>query len=193
VTELWRRYQAWLEQHMPDAYWDLGGPASPDVLTDSEELMGVRLPAALRESYRLHNGQRGQATGIVGNWRWLPLQEVVREWQLWNEMRRMGAFAEWNARPDLGIQPDWWNEGWIPFTADGNGNHHCLDLNPDTKQRGQLGQIIVVYSDSEMREVLAPSFEAWLEEIVAGLEGGRFPIAVTEEGSRFLIEGLIEP
>lgn len=194
MTDLWRRYEHWLERHLPDAYWDLAPPASPDLLTDSEELLGLRLPADFRASYRAHNGQRGQATGIVGNWRWLPLNELVREWQLWSEMRRMGAFGGWQARPDLGIAADWWNDGWVPFTADGRGNHHCIDLQPERGPRGlvgQVGQVIVVYSDNAVREVVAPSFAAWLEGVVTGLEQGRYPVQVTEEGSAFVHEGLL--
>jgi cell wall assembly regulator SMI1 len=190
VVDLWRRYERWLEKNMPDAYWDLGPPATLDTLADTEDLIERKLPADLREFYRVHNGQRGQATGIVGNWRLMPLAEVVREWQLWNEMMRMQAFAQWTPRPDMGIKNVWWSAGWLPLTSDGQGNHHCLDLDPDSS--GQRGQMIVVYSDNEVREVLATSFTEWLSGLMEGLEQGRFATGDTEEGSVFLLPGLIE-
>lgn len=192
MTGLWHRYEAWLERHMPDAYWDLAGPATSDLIADSQELMGVTLPPELVESYRVHNGQRGQANGIVGNWRWLPLAEVVREWQLWTDMQRMGAFVEWTPRPDLGIKADWWNPRWVPFTADGQGNHHCLDFDPDTAGGGRAGQVIVVYSDNDVRQVLAPAFNRWLEMIVVNLEAERYALEDTEEGAVFKLAGLID-
>lgn len=60
-------------------------------------------------------------------------------------------------------------------THDGAGNHDCLDLSPAAG--GNVGQIISMWHDGDARELLAPSFQTWLQTYVEGLESGRLVYA----------------
>ena len=44
ATELWKRYQSWLERHVPLAYANLAGPASVAQIDEVERLTGYALP-----------------------------------------------------------------------------------------------------------------------------------------------------
>lgn len=71
-----------------------------------------------------------------------------------------------------GICNVWWSPKWIPLTYDGSGNHDCLDLNP--AEGGTFGQIITMWHDDPVREIVAPSFRDWLMQQAEGLESGKF-------------------
>ncbi|MEH2143178.1 SMI1/KNR4 family protein [Nostoc sp.] len=67
---------------------------------------------------------------------------------------------------------DWWSPLWIPLTYDGAGNHDCLDLAP--AKGGKVGQIIQMWHDEGERELVASSFQNWLEEYATGLESDQY-------------------
>jgi cell wall assembly regulator SMI1 len=54
---------------------------------------------------------------------------------------------------------------------DGRGNHHCLDLEP--AKEGRVGQIITMWHDDAERTIVAPSFQAWLQQYVEDLESNK--------------------
>src|SRR3954454_17459570 len=68
VAESWRRIEAWLGEHLPDVKSSLR-PSVPDAdLAKFEETPGRPLPDDVRESWKLHDGQkegRGNPPGLL--------------------------------------------------------------------------------------------------------------------------------
>jgi cell wall assembly regulator SMI1 len=98
----------------------------------------------------------------------LSTQRILDEWTVWKEQYDKESFKEWDVESEIGIANVWWLPGWIPITYNGCGDHHCLDLAP--AKEGKIGQIIIMWHDSEEREVLAKNYKQWFEHIVQTFE-----------------------
>jgi cell wall assembly regulator SMI1 len=83
-----------------------------------------------------------------------------------------GTFADLQSEPEGPIRTEWWHPKWIPLTADGGGNHRCLDLAP--RRGGRMGQIISWWHDDAGRIVMARSFTRWLDDFAEELETGEW-------------------
>ena len=71
--------------------------------------------------------------------------------------------------------PKWWRRGWIPFLANGGGDHLCVDLTAE--DGGKPGQLIAFWHDDETRDVEFPSLAAWLRDLVESMENGTLELA----------------
>jgi cell wall assembly regulator SMI1 len=71
--------------------------------------------------------------------------------------------------------PRWWRRGWIPFLANGGGDHLCLDL--IAEDGGSPGQLIEYWHEEADRRVTYPSLDAWLSDLAASMEGGTLELA----------------
>ena len=187
----WKRLEAYLQQQLPETYYDLRPGATPEQVDAAEHALGLRLPQAYRESLLRHDGQEGRAPGLIGNWRLLPIQETVREWKLWRELLQMDSFRTWEIQTPAAIRREAWNLAWIPITVDSEGNHHCLDMDP--APNGQPGQVIVVYAQENRRELVADDFQGWILRSLRHLEAGNFRVMNDEFGIRFENEGFLQP
>src|SRR4051812_14658163 len=58
VAESWRRIEAWLDEHLPDVRATLRPGVTEKDLAKFEKLVGRTLPDDVRESWRIHDGQR---------------------------------------------------------------------------------------------------------------------------------------
>src|SRR5689334_19237840 len=58
VAESWRRIEAWLDEHLPGAKATLRPGVSEADLAHFEGAIGRLLPADVRESWLIHDGQR---------------------------------------------------------------------------------------------------------------------------------------
>jgi cell wall assembly regulator SMI1 len=68
----------------------------------------------------------------------------------------------------------WWRTKWVPITANGGGDHHCLDLDP--AENGSIGQVIEMWHEDENRELVGDSFKECFNIIVGNLENGSYYI-----------------
>lgn len=125
----------------------------------AEAQLGIRFPDDVRAIYREHDGT---AEYVLEGREWLSLKRIVSEWTVWKELLDNGTFEDnVRVRASAGpVKPNWWNAGWIPMTYDGSGNHHCLDLDPG--DGGVHGQIITMWHDDAVRNVVAGSFYGFL-------------------------------
>jgi cell wall assembly regulator SMI1 len=55
---------------------------------------------------------------------------------------------------------NWWSPRWIPFLANGAGDHLCLDL--EGTFTGNVGQLIRFWHDDAERWIEAGDLESWL-------------------------------
>lgn len=134
--------------------------ASEAAIQRAEKALGVALPDDFRASYKRHDG--GGSEYILEGREFLSLEGIVRQWRIWKDLYDSGTFEDTNSEPARGVKDDWWNPKWIPFTYDGSGNHHCIDLDPG--KGGRLGQVILMWHDSEERPVEAKSFSDFLKK-----------------------------
>lgn len=172
MTPAWKRLESALQGHRPALIKSLRPGVSAEDLTALAAALGRGLPEKAEEFLKIHDGQSGgkrAAFLLVGDeddgdkFRFLRATEIVREWRIWKELVEGGEFRTRKSLPDAGVRDDWYNLGWIPLTADGLGDHHCLDLAPS--EGGKEGQIILVWHDREERTLVAESLEHWLDQI----------------------------
>ncbi len=170
MQSTWDRIKRWLAINAPKVHASLRPPASPEAISDAETAMGLRLPDSLRASFFIHDGQDEEAPGLINGCELLSLERMVDEWSIWNELLLADEFEDCESESDGPVRNDWWNPSWIPFTYDGAGNHHCVDLDP--APGGSMGQVIVMMHDDPYRPVIAPNFADWLEAFAEDLEAG---------------------
>jgi cell wall assembly regulator SMI1/ankyrin repeat protein len=177
VSDCWQRIEAWLAANDPDLNKTLNKPASDKQVAHLEKVIGAALPAAFKESCRIHNGQKHSEGDLVppleegdGSYFLLSCADSAQEWRCWKQLTDGGEFADKESGPDIGIRDAWWHPGWVPIASNGGGDSICLDLAP-TKE-GQVGQVITMNHETAKRELLAPSFAHWLADLAGALEEG---------------------
>lgn len=168
MQAIWDRLEFWLKVNMPEVYNDLLPGATDEEIHTAEELMNIEFPEDVKVSYQIHNGQLGGAAPMMGEWQLLPMQVIMRQWQIMQDLIERGEFANVKSRPSDGIRDDWWNSKWIPLGYNGAGDFHCLDLEPSLG--GEVGQIISFWHVDETREKLANNFREWLQQFADDLE-----------------------
>lgn len=172
MEEYWSRIDNWIQKEAPALAADINGPATANEIKDLEEYLRVEFPESFKEFYRIHDAQKAHADGIMNAEEFLSLERIKDEWTVWNDLLKGGDFEGITSTPVKGIKNDWWNAKWIPLTYDGGGNHICLDLDP--AEGGNYGQMIRMWHDDDTRELIAPSFEAWIKTYVEDLEKGEY-------------------
>ena len=155
-----------------------GPSAKEESILAAEAVLGVELPTDLRESLGIHNGDAlrklegggWQSDGPFAHIEFLSLGAILSEWQQWVD--EIGA-AGLEPVAEGPVKCLWWNPKWIPFTVIGGSTwHHCVDLDPPPE--GRMGQIIEIVDDDSVRRVAAPSYRAFLKEILGDLDAGRY-------------------
>jgi cell wall assembly regulator SMI1 len=169
IAQSWSCFDAWVKE-TPDAVAEgFNGPAADDEIRVLEGALGVKLPGDFIASLKIHNGQVSRYKAAFDGEVLLDAKGILSAWSGWRDLVVQGAFEGTRSDPDSGVKDDWFNVGWIPFTADGMGNCLCLDLDP--APGGTVGQVIRVRHNDERRERLGLSFEQWLDRTVKGLMG----------------------
>jgi cell wall assembly regulator SMI1 len=162
LAEVLLKLDQWLAANRPDYYAMLPPGVTEAELDDFEREFSLRLPEAYRLLYRWRNGQAQDCTDtLVQNFMFASLADVRESKQLLDGM--IGFDFE---------DPRWWRRSWVPFLANGSGDHLCVNL--EAQDGGTPGQVRVFYHDSERRPLRAMSLEAWLEELVDAMEKGRY-------------------
>jgi len=148
----------------------------PKVLEQAQHALGHPLPPFLLDIYQQHDGQHPAGRPLfLDEYRWLSMQEALREWQLWQntmaqpDMADMRHTHESCGAPDASVRMDWWNEHWWPLAVSGLGDLLCVDGQP--APGGHLHQIIAVSSAHEARECVADSLTSLFDNAAADLAG----------------------
>ena len=168
----WDRIESRLRVGAPQVLASLQPGATDEQIAETEKLLGVVFPEPVRESYRIHDGQAPHTRhGLIDGWEFLSLDRMEEDWGVWMGLLDADDLAGRETETQAGVRPGWWNPGWIPLIYGGTGDTHCLDLDP--APGGDLGQIITMWHDSPERQIIAPSFAAWLGQLANALEAGR--------------------
>jgi cell wall assembly regulator SMI1 len=159
MKAVWKRIHAGLDENAPVGYGCLRPGATAEAIQAAEKAMGLKLPADVRASYRVHDGQAG-GPGLIGGEGWclMTLQEMVKWWRKWSEHAPRFRSC-------------------VPVAWGGAGDYVFLDLGPDTERPGG---VIVQRSDTDGPDPVAPSFRLWLEDFADKLEGNEFAYSVED-------------
>lgn len=178
MEDLWHRIESSVRSL--GASGSFAPPANEHSILTAESVFGVRLPDDLRASLAIHNGdamkkvgpEAWQSDGPFAHLEWLSVGTMISEWQTWQDaMSQQGL----EPAPEGPVKALWWNPRWIPFTVIGGSTwHHCVDLDP--APGGHPDQVIEIVDDDAWRRVLAPSFRAFLRQVAADLEAGRYTL-----------------
>jgi cell wall assembly regulator SMI1 len=171
VKDAWKRITRWYKVHVPADEFLLADGAAAEDIAATEAHLGLRFPPELVASYRLHNGSR--ETAVLGyGYSLLPLAEVVAQWGIWKRLVDEGTFEGTVPDSPSAVRKVWWNVKWIPFTHNGGGDHHCVDMDPAA--RGTVGQVIQFNHEVGVHSVLAPDFATYLTQFASNLEAGHY-------------------
>lgn len=174
ISDLWKRLEKALKTTAVKKSLKKG--ATDKKLAALESALGVELPAGVRESYLLHDGQKDGADGLLpegfadldAEYVLLSVAGILDDWKSWKKLLDSGEFDGQTATPDAGVRADWWNPGWVPIASNGGGDSVCIDLNP--AKGGTLGQVILMNHESSHRLRLAASFGELLARLAEHYE-----------------------
>ena len=188
IRDHWNAIETHLARLAPAVLKSLRPGASERSLQTLEKRLGFPLPADLRQSLAIHDGQLPKLKYPAGKggrlgWAWffdsehlLPVEGITRFWTSMNDLAKDDLFDVWRGawpglRKDSQIRhASYWNPKWIPITnAEGDG--FCVDMDPSP--RGNLGQVFYFCRGDHWPRadgvvpwrVLAPSYAAWLNGI----------------------------
>lgn len=187
IQDLWSRLERHLAAHAPLALESLNPPATESQIRDAEAALNTSFPDALRESLRIHNGNRSE-TGlpphsltVVPNeydengiylasfGDLLPVESIVRWTQTYRDWDRDSPmeFLE-IVGPVRHSAP----RNWLVIVEGGSGNVLALDLTPPSDEF--IGQVLSVNHDPSILLVNSPSFYEWFTTLVERYESGRY-------------------
>ena len=149
--------------------------------------LGFSLPAPVRESYLIADGQEpessaGCSEGLFFGLQLLPLEDVLDEWRFWRDVDEdpnTGANSRlrelMQSIPPGYVRREYSLRGWIPLVSDKGGNYLGVDMDP--AENGTPGQVIVFGRDFDSKVVLwkgdgPGGWGKWLASFVDDLENG---------------------
>jgi len=205
VRKLWTVIEEHLIQHAPLIHKSLNSGATEAQISGFEEVFGAAIPADLRESLHIHDGQSWKVpipTGKIPRPVWFlggghlnSVSEMVAfQSRTYAVLPEVGdAFrGEWpGLKKDSRIRyRDYWCNQWIPLT-DSEGDGFCIDMAPAAQ--GVAGQVFYFCRGDHWPridgvrpwQVLAPDFTTWLAVHAELLEEGRYTIQFEGRCIRF--------
>jgi cell wall assembly regulator SMI1 len=172
LADTWNRIIAWHEANTPAGKLRLNAGA----IADFERAIGVPLPEDFRESLQLHGGG-SEDCWILWYGELLTLAGMLTQWTMYRDMQARGEYAvpgdaAWTADASAGpIKPLFWNTRRL-FVTDNCGDHLTLDLDPPPA--GNYGQVLDHSHEVGPKNVLAPSWSAFLNQVADDLEAGKY-------------------
>ena len=143
MESLIARLDRWLKEHRPAYYAELQPGLSGARLDQFERDIGFRRPDAFRDFYAWRNGQNpGCSAALQFNRMFMSIDDVLGMHRLLTEMLEGGEFD----------QEVWWSPGWVPFLANGGGDHQCIDMGGAFG--GAEGQVINFWHDWGSRNIV---------------------------------------
>lgn len=180
VSLAWRRLERWYGEKCPAMLKNLNPGVTEAQLADFEKAIGQRLPADVRRSFLLHNGQDPNTPGLIFGLYLLPLSDALNEWRSWRKIDKDNNDLKTGAKsyPSGAVQLDYANPAWIPLTHDHGSGYLGVDLAPAAK--GSKGQVITFGRNDEGHLVAASSWADFLTQLAGRLEAGKY--ALDKEG-----------
>lgn len=88
VTHSWQRIDSWAEENYPELWDQLCEGCTVNDLNELEHQLDCTLPADVRDSLQVHDGQErgGNPTGIIFGSMLLDCEEMVQDWDQWRKV-----------------------------------------------------------------------------------------------------------
>ncbi len=187
IAGLWSRLESWAEKNAPAMLAKPAPGATAEEIASLEQSMGLRLPADLRESLLIHNGESEGWPNLTFADRgiYFPVQAILENW---NQRRSIAS-----SKPDIygertieemiqdgdldvegPVQAKHFLDAWIPIMDLNRDVFWALDLAP--LEGGQIGQMIEVDWEGASWRVIANSFGQFFEHYVDELESGVYKL-----------------
>ncbi|MDX1959662.1 MAG: SMI1/KNR4 family protein [Leptospiraceae bacterium] len=152
----------------------LNKPVKEKDFQNLQKKLGLEILPDFKELYSKFNGEHFQSIGIIGNWKFLEIKHVIREWELMlSILKKEEVNNQTKLKSDF-IKNNWWDQAWIPIVSSGSGHLICIDMDPAKK--GKKGQVILFLHDEEKRYLIANSISDWLGAISEDLQKGKYKI-----------------
>ncbi|MEU6536858.1 SMI1/KNR4 family protein [Streptomyces sp. NPDC047000] len=182
VGEEWSRIVRWLVESAPAHADALNPPASEGQIARAESVMGVSLPAELRQILKVNNGSTARSRSLTGNalhdgrggggYSPFPSNFLFCDVELICSLY-VGNRKASMAMQEPGSRYEYWKEGWIPVFR--QKEVHCglfLDVSG-----GKTPAPVYEYEEESFPDLAFPSLAAYLSAVADALEGVR-PFAV---------------
>lgn len=181
-----------LANEYPELNASLNPPATEADISRLEITTGLVLPDELKQLYRLHNGESGNA-GLFFGLPFINIDEALAEWKAWESLSSSTASIDSSiiSVPANHIKEQYVNTRYIPISKDYGGNNIGIDLDPGPD--GVSGQVINFGRDEDTRFVIAPSLAGFMEFILHHVKNGNYAFEINgdeedEEPRSFLMK-----
>jgi cell wall assembly regulator SMI1 len=162
VDAAWQRIEQWLAVHAPATAATLAGPAPDAEISQTQQAIGVPLPAELVASLRRHDGTTGARQDAFTL---PPYYDLLSAPEIAGEARSLcQVLASVGADGNVG---SWWHGQFVPV-AEFDGDSLFLDQRTGS---GRLGEHF--NEDSVSFERLPSTLTEFLEQTADVLEGKR--------------------
>ena len=101
---IWTRIENWLADNAPEILENLNPGATEEEIKRTEEFLGISFPEDVKDSDRIHNGQKpyvdtpdGQQWKdycLIDMWQLLSLDRIKHEWSIWKELLDTGGLGD---------------------------------------------------------------------------------------------------
>ena len=169
VNENLTRIKTWLGANAPALLPLLNPPATEQAIASAEERLGGVFPPSVRQAYLLHEGEAQASSGIFGLWRWLPLEDAIKQTEELQKIEAQFAFGDWV-----------WGQ-MLPLMESAGGDLYYVEAAPDAQET----PVIEWWHEQPSRDIKYPDFATMLHDFATDLEQGRYSIAKN-------LNGLIE-
>jgi cell wall assembly regulator SMI1 len=149
------RLERWLAQHRPRFLENLQPGARPADLDALQAHLGMAIPESLQSLLRWRNGQRDTSAGHFESNR---------------DLLGTDRLAAVKRGLDESAAQAGWQSAWLPFLFEESGNGLYLDTSQATVP------VRAFQKGSPEHVSVAPSLEAWLEDVVGALERGEYQL-----------------
>ena len=170
IDDSWNRIEVWLAEHAPATFAGLEPPAAPETIAIAETAIGLPFPNALKQSLLRHNGT-GYYDLLPALWRLLSAEDIADNWQLNTSIQIELASGGKGNSPLEADTLSWWHPQWIPFAADGGGDHLVIDQR-STPRQGRIGTASHETFGSFAQDAMRASLPALFQATAAALETG---------------------
>ena len=166
-----------LANEYPELNASLNPPATEADISRLETATGLALPDELKQLYRLHNGESGNA-GLFFGLPFISIDEALAEWKTWESLAGPTASLDTGITsvPANHIKEQYVNTRYIPISKDYGGNNLGIDLDPGPD--GVSGQVINFGRDEDTRFVIAPSLAGFMEFILHHVKNGNYTLEI---------------
>lgn len=166
--DIWEAYKVQVMLKREGANFKFNPPANLKEVSQWEQVLKQTLPEELLELYKIGNGQAEDGQSIIKGFSLMPIVNAARQWQLVDNKIAKITIPNSVKGP---VKQEIWNTKWIPFASDPGGNFLCIDLDPE--KGGHAGQIVAIYFQAGIREVIAPSVKEYFSQSESGLKAGK--------------------